>query len=69
MLLSLVGTGTLWWLGSAVAGTKIKVLEELLHDFSIFVFSLGFFDSLKEFVCKQDNEKQKKEFLIWQPRD
>ena len=63
LLLSLTITAALWFAGSAAEGSKLRAFSEPLHDFALFVFSLGFFDSIKEFFFKEDYEKQKKELL------
>jgi len=63
LLISLTITAALWFAGSAAEGSKLRAFSEPLHDFALFVFSLGFFDSIKEFFFKEDNEKQKKELL------
>jgi len=65
LLISLTITAALWFAGSAVAaeGSKLRAFSEPLHDFALFVFSLGIFDSIKEFFFKEDYEKQKKELL------
>lgn len=65
LLFSLVITAAFWFAGSAAApeSSKLHAFSEPLHEFALFVFSLSFFDSIKEFIFKEDYEKQKKELL------
>lgn len=63
LLSAFIITILLWLLGSYLVDTRFSLLAEPLRDIALLVGSLGFFESLKDFLLQQDNKDQKKELL------